>query len=50
MLGGEAGYIVGLVVRAPDSLSVDQCSIPSSSPTKRLKKLVFTASLLDVQH
>jgi len=40
----------GLVVRAFASQSVDPCSLHSSSQNKRLKKLVFTASPLDLQH
>ena len=40
----------GVVVRASASQSVDLGFIPKSSHTKRLQKMVFTASLLGAQH
>ena len=40
----------GKVVTASTSQSVDLGSFPKSSHTKRLQKMVFTASLLGTQH
>jgi len=47
----SGGYNVHLTIGkpSPDFLSGFD-SIPSSSQTKKLKNVVFTASLLDVQH
>ena len=40
----------GVVVRASASQSVDLGSFPKSSHTKRLQKMIFTASLLGAEH
>ena len=40
----------GVVVRGSASQSVDLSSFPETSHTKRIKKMVFTASLLGAQH